>query len=428
MRMADTCLDTSVADYFSKLVKFEKSGFFLSPYEAGNILSDWPNSDKVALLIESAQNNGYLEYIKHPAKMITNHQKSKMAKIEQGLSTLYKTVLKLFGDEESGKFQALWLTDTRLSEVTYHRPINYDNFLNYIEQSTKAIGSGYKTIIWTNLDKETFWNIHPLFKQGFSEFIEIKNLADLDTEYVKLKDLLLSPDKYLPKTDDKAKYTGFLVDLAKYLILEKEGGLLADLNFKFVQDFDPMYLEHYDYIGNRCLAGGLARIENNFFYSKPHHPIFKETLNIIEEMIFNPSFGNSMLLNAGLRSTPFTELYSMMPYSIGYIKGFNQDGNNDALHTIVMPGSPGYSCEELKKRFTKSGQEFSPELKAKIADYEALGYNLENLTDKDQLRAALKEFKQIEDMLYEYQSYQCVDGSLVGADTQAMSWGSASLF
>ncbi len=409
------CVKSSVADYFAKAMLLDNGGFVFNKYTFGTLFSDSAKSSTLALLMESAQNNGYLEYIKHPSRIIEHHKNNGEVKPENVLT-------KLFGDKKEGKFQALWLTN-----LSNPKAIKTEDFLNYINQATKAVESEYKSIIWTNLDKETFWNIHPLF-QGFRDLFEIKNIADLDTEYVKLKDLLLSPNKYLPQTPNTKNYTGFLVDLAKYLILEQEGGLLADLNFKFVSDFDPTKLEQYDYIGNKCLAGGLERIENNFFYSKPHYPIFKETLNIIEEMIFNPSYGNEKLLNIGLDSTQFVEHYSMMPYSIGYIKGFNQDDNNDAMQTITFPGTLGKSCEDTYAFFKNRNQDLPSELKAKIEEYEALAYNLENITDKDILREVILKLYTIREMLFPYQYYQCVDGSLVGEDTQTMSWGHESLF
>lgn len=416
MRNADLCLDTSVADYFAKAMLLDNGELSFNKYTVGTLFSDSANSSTLALLMESAQNNGYLEYIKHPSRIIEHHKNNGKVKPENLLT-------KFFDDKKEGKFQALWLTN-----LSNPKAIKATDFNNYLEQGTKALNSGYKMIIWTNLDKDIFWNIHQLQKKFVSELIEIKNIADLDTQYINLKNLLLSPDRYLPSTLDKAAYTGFLVDLAKYLILEQEGGLLADLNFKFVQDFDPENLEQYDYVGNKCLAGGLERVENNFFYSKSHHPIFKETLNIIEEMIFNPSYGNEKLLNIGLDSTQFVEHYSMMPYSIGYIKGFNQDGNNDAMQTITFPGTLGKSCEDTYAFLKNRNQDFSPELKAKIEEYEALTYNLENIKNKDILREVILKLYTIREMLFPYQDYQCVDGSLVGEDTQTMSWGSASLF
>jgi hypothetical protein len=110
------------------------------------------------------------------------------------------------------------------------------------------------------------------------------------------------------------------------LILESEGGILADLNFSFNQNFLIQNINSYDFVAQ---SRGFPCIENSFFIAKPHHVIFKELLNIIEEMMFSNDCALNQLRN-GLDTHSIADTFSMLPLYIANIMYSNQDGNRDA--------------------------------------------------------------------------------------------------
>lgn len=107
--------------------------------------------------------------------------------------------------------------------------------------------------------------------------------------------------------------------------MESQGGILADFNFKFDVNFDQTKLDNYDFMAP---LRGFNRLENGFFAAKPHHVIFTELLNIIDEMINNPECSLKLFRDT-VSLENATELLSMMPLAMAYIKYNNINGNRD---------------------------------------------------------------------------------------------------
>jgi hypothetical protein len=253
----------------------------------------------LAYFKNSFENNGFIDYIKHPQRIHEDSSRLPSLESRDAMKTDLPKV-----------FQGLWLTNKDNPHV-----IN-GQLSNFIEQSKKL--EGYETVIWTNINPNKLKEMNPSLE---AENISVKDIAAIETEHAKLLDLVLTPRKYLKFIGG---WNGVVIDITKYIIAESQGGILADLNFEFDKDFKQSSLESYDFI---AAATDFNRIENGFFIVKPHHVVFRELLNIIDEMTNNP---DCSLYELRKMVYP-TEIFSMMPLGMAYMKYNNQEDNADVL-------------------------------------------------------------------------------------------------
>lgn len=338
----------------------------------------------LAFLRTSIKDNGFIDYIKHPLKIVEDFTR--------------KPSLEASNIEKDGLpkiFQGLWLTNPENP-----KPI-LDYLLNFIEQGKKL--EGYQSIIWTNLSSEKLNELNPILKE---ENILVKNISTLETQYQNLLDFVISPSKYI-KPEQHSNYNGLLIDLAKYLILENQGGILADFNFKFDNKFK---LESFNNIDFTAFYKGKYFIENGFLVSNPHHLIAKELLNIIDEMLNNPDCALNNLRDLGNMDT-ITFLFSMMPLSMAYMKYNNLENNVDAL----------VSSTKIKKP-----KEFDVELLEQVQNFENKSYLLE-ADNFVELTEYVDDYLSILSDLESYTSPNCLGESIGRDNNLSMTWWGAAI-
>lgn len=287
---------------------------------------------------------GYIDYIKHPEKawedFTSPDLKTKDANWIDFVMypfDLYKNYMEpsLPKPIESAQpiktqlpktFQAVWITNRDHPTAINHYQAN-----NFIAQANKL--EGYEAVIWTNINSEKLKQLNPEL-----ENVTIKNIADIDTQYTQLLEFVLSPKNYIKQPALIKNYNGLLIDLIKYIILESQGGFLADFNFEFYEKFNSQALENIDFI---AIHKEFTFIENSFFLAKPHHVIFKELLSVIHDMLFDYSDCGLVELRERIAHDGYksvTDVYSMSPLIMSYMKYNNKDGNYD----ILITNSCGY--------------------------------------------------------------------------------------
>lgn len=326
------------------------------------------------------EDNGFIDYIKHPQKMFEDSGRvPSLDAINSVKEDLPKT------------FNGLWITNKENP-----RQISY-TLENFIQQSKKL--TEYQAIIWTNIEPAKLKEMNPLLE---AENIIVKSIDDLDTEHTKLLDFVINPKKYIPYNANN--YNGVLIDIAKYLIIENQGGILADLNFTFNENFKQLSLKGHDFI---AISTGFNRLENGFFVAKAHHIIFRGLLDIIDEMINNPECSLKQLRDtANLENA--TEFFSMMPLAMAYMKYNNINGNNDGAI---------YDCS--------SESTYLPDI-SKIQQHEKIGAKLEN---KDFADIVLKESAVLEEYVKSYikiiihspENFNCIEEP-IGSDNMSNTW------
>jgi hypothetical protein len=339
------------------------------------------------IIKNSLINSGFIEYVKHPQKMMQQLPAHNISDDNFHSPKIY---------------HGLWLTSKNNP-----REINYQ-VENFIKQAQKL--PGYEIIMWTNIDKEVFSRLNPVIVNAN---ITIKNIADLKTSYSKLLDLALSPAKYLP-THNAKLFNGVLIDLTKYLIMESEGGILADLNFEFAENFNPNNIAPYDFIAP-TKAGSF--IENGYFIAKAHHIIFQELLNYLDDVMFSGDCGLTQFKNAAaLFNTDLTNFFSMAPLDMSYMMYNNKQGNFDGL----VKGCTNH----------KNDKQISPYLWDEIHAHEEFADYIDNATTLEQVNSFIVSYcKVFQDFFGKHiiNNFNCVDTKLIGLDGIGSTWQSADI-
>jgi hypothetical protein len=173
------------------------------------------------ILRDSFKNNNFLKYMQQPQKMMQNH-------------TGFSTVTREIDPDLEIKVHAVWATNPKDPKGVNK---NIDNF---IAQSKKVPG---ETILWTNIDKNTLLTLSPELK---NTEITIKHISEINTQYKDLLELALNPKIYFNPGVGRY-YNAYIVDLIKDLVIESNGGILVDLNFKFGKYFTANNLKNHDF-------------------------------------------------------------------------------------------------------------------------------------------------------------------------------------
>ena len=160
------------------------------------------NSEIFDLLRSSLENNGFIDYMQHHLENPSD---------EREVDT----------NMENSFYHAVWVTNP-------DNPKGLDeNLDNFIIQSKKL--PNYKSIIWTNIDKDSLLELSPKLE---NTAITIKHISEIDTRYKGLLEVALNPKEYI-SSEVGRNHNPYIVDLVKELVIESNGGVLADLNFKF---------------------------------------------------------------------------------------------------------------------------------------------------------------------------------------------------
>lgn len=261
------------------------------------------------------EERGYLDYLKHPHQIYLDlEKKPDLYNCNVARHALPKV------------FQSVWITNPK-----FPRPIKSKDLNSFFSQAKKL--EGYKKVIWTNIEPDLFREIHK--KDLASQDITIQNIANLKTNYTKLLDFLISPEMYVPHfVIEKSLLNGVFIDLAKYLVMEAKGGVLADFNFYFVDDFNKSNIESYDFIAQKK---SFTFIENGFFVAKPHHIIFTEVLEIMYDLLIDNSdcgmneYRDLLYSPKAMFGDYLVYRFTMEPLFMAYLKFNNQENNVDAL-------------------------------------------------------------------------------------------------
>lgn len=250
------------------------------------------------------KDSGHLDLITHPEEMLLRNGKRFLDK----KNVVEKDLIKFF--------HSVWLTN----EDDPQEIKSLDNFLDQVKKL-----ENYEAIIWTNLDPDVLYSQNPLLEINK---IKVNYIGDLNTRYKELLDLIVNKNNYI----DLYFSAGAFIDIAKYLILQSEGGILADFNFKFSDQFSHSILAKYDFIG---LEQAYNYLENGFFVlNQKSHIIMNELLNIINELVFSPDCGLKEFREAFFDCSgddPSTKYITMMTLSMMHMKYNNQGDNLDVL-------------------------------------------------------------------------------------------------
>ena len=192
---------------------------------------------------------------------------------------------------------SIWLTNPSSPRELFKSDIkNIISNKKFFEKD----GEKWSYIIWTNDKKLIPKSVKSLEKNN----IEVRSIDDYKSE-ISLFDEILS----LVKNN---KF-GMASDILRYELLFNDGGVYADLNYKFLQSIKN-YLKKYDFI--------MADFQNNFFAAKKNHEILRDALDEISAD-WNPIQNLFWKQTVGI---------THIPYVLSIIKNANKHGNIDFYH------------------------------------------------------------------------------------------------
>lgn len=191
----------------------------------------------------------------------------------------------------------IWLTNKSFS-----KEIHNDDIRSLIEQKNFFKKDGeWSHVVWTNDKFLIPKSVKALEKEG----IEVRSIYDYKDEIKLFSEII--------KLIDSNKFA-MASDLLRCSITYNEGGVYADINYKFIQKIEQYYSKFDLFTADQ---------QNNFFCVKKGHIVFKEMLNRIESDFKNhPEY----LTNKDI-DRPIELIYSQ--YAASLIKFSNEEGNID---------------------------------------------------------------------------------------------------
>lgn len=187
----------------------------------------------------------------------------------------------------------------------------------------------------STIDLECILNNHNIFFKEFSHIVWTNNKASMPISVKTLEENGIEVREF---TQDIRLYNqitqaisdrefGIASDTLRYVILEQNGGLYADINFAFhnVTDFKSLNIienkmRTYDFFAPSPL--------DNVFFAKAHHPILVHLLDSVEKKFeLHKNEKNIILKTSAITQTPFIH---------SYIKLANEGINKD----LMLPPSP----------------------------------------------------------------------------------------
>lgn len=206
---------------------------------------------------------------------------------------------------------SIWLTNPAKPKELFAKDIQ--NVI-YNKKYFTSNDQNWPYVVWTNDKKLISKSVKTLEKNH----IEVRSIYESQSPIKLLEEIKLLID------DNKF---GMASDILRYEIIANEGGVYADLNFRFQQKLDS-YLDKYDFIS--------ADFQNNFFAAKPHHIILEQTLETIKEHLIKlPAYIKDM-------STSSTISLTHSPFVCSIVKYANSDDNHDFYHDYYY----GYGLED----------------------------------------------------------------------------------
>ncbi|KKB96653.1 hypothetical protein SZ25_00269 [Candidatus Arcanobacter lacustris] len=200
----------------------------------------------------------------------------------------------------------------------------------------------------------------------------VKNLEDHGIKVRSIYDYKdeLSSFKIIEELVAKSKW-GMASDTLRYSLVEKFGGVYADLNFIFNRDmtdevhkynfFTKTYGEHY--------------IDNFFFGASEHHPVVAKMVELVERNLVTPP---NYLSSINQDSRTLTDMGTANPTFLAYYKEANKNGNIDVVYPMTKQ-------ENYEQRNVDLAQDKCPEQQIYwdflkyIHDHEIFGAEIFNI-------------------------------------------------
>ena len=200
-------------------------------------------------------------------------------------------------DAKIKQVNGIWLTNKN-SPKEMHK----DDIRSLVKQKNFFKDDGeWSHVVWTNDKYLIPKSVKSLKKHG----IEVRSIYDHMDEIKLFEEII--------KLIDSNKFA-MASDTLRYSITYNEGGLYADINYKFIQKVDQ-YCSRFNMFS--------ADHQNNFFCVNKEHIVIKETLNKIESTFKN---NPEHLMDLNLEM-PIELTYA--PYVSAMMKHSNEEGNFD---------------------------------------------------------------------------------------------------
>jgi len=189
-------------------------------------------------------------------------------------------------------------------------------------KETFAKGKGkWQHIVWMNDPSLIPDSVKALEVAG----IEVKSIYDYE------EDLKLF---YLVEELIEKKDWGKATDTLRYALVQKFGGVYADINFIFNRDVTE---EAHKYNFFSITFGGLY-IDNFFFGCSPRHPVIEKVLQLVERNLMDPPEYLASIAKADPESRVLTDMGTANPTYLAYYAEANKEGNIDVIYPLSRGG------------------------------------------------------------------------------------------
>ena len=243
-----------------------------------------------------------------------------LKKIIQAIDLLESDILK-FPKELHESLLAKKRTYVEMPELIHHVWLTSESNPKEISQSdlsnilktksffTERMKGNWNQIIWVN-NKNLIPDSVVFLEENN---IEIKSIDDCINDirlYNQIKDSI-SQGKLV-----------MAADLLRYSVIEHLGGIYADLNYEFLNEFN-FEVSKYDFFANSLV--------NSFFMAKPHHPIIRNEINFLEKL-FNDEYEHLLWLKYHGNTKEQTMLTTAYTFAYNVIKYINTQNNIDFVN------------------------------------------------------------------------------------------------
>ncbi len=177
------------------------------------------------------------------------------------------------------KFNYIWLTPPEAPKELF--PLDHggkiDRNFDVMYHNKIIVYPYWEHVLWTNNKNLIPNTVEKLENIGF----EVKELKDINSTRTNIIDTI---SNYFC-----SKYAAVFIDTAKLIAAEGEGGIVADINFRFFKPYEEKQLKN-DYI----VYWHGSQFENAMTTSAPNHPVVTKTLDNLENSFDELTFFNKL--------------------------------------------------------------------------------------------------------------------------------------
>jgi mannosyltransferase OCH1-like enzyme len=206
-----------------------------------------------------------------------------------------------------------------------------DNLLDTIDLFSKDQVNKWSYIVWIN-SVHSLGVVKELLESHGVEFRDVNSL-DLPKKSKDNIDYLIENELW-----------GMASDALRYIVVNKLGGFYSDLGAEHFRA-PEIDLYRYDFFVNQW---DKSMVANNFFASKPGHPILLKTVDFVKENLF--ILRNGSINFKGVSIKDLTTQMTAEPFNIGFsVHSYNKYYYNNVNNTIdvVIPHSQYYNNQHL---------------------------------------------------------------------------------